>query len=99
MRKIDGFVGIAPKIKSGEVEYCLWSDSGGALYIQITKNITKTDHPGTHSSLLFRISDYLSPATISTNMDGFNPKTFAKETSKNKDDAGFVKAILKHFFP
>lgn len=99
MKKIEGFVGIAPKIKSGEVEYCLWSDPDGALYIQIIRNIIKTDHPGTHSILLFRISDYLNPAATSPEMVGFNPETFAKETSKNKDDAGFVKAILKHLFP
>ena len=99
MKKIEGFVGIAPKIKSGEIEYCLWSDSNGALYSQILKNLTKTDHPGTHSTLLFQISCYLNPAATPPVMVGFNPVTFYKETSKNKDDAGFVKAILKHLFP
>lgn len=99
MKKIEGFVGIAPKTKSGEVEYCLWSDPKGALLIQIIRNITKTDHPGTHSTLLFRISDYLNSAATPNEMAGFNPRTFAKETSRNKDDFGFVKAILKHLFP
>ena len=99
MKKIEGFSATAPKIKSGKLEYCLWTDHDGALHVQIIQNITETEHPGTHSNLLFRVSDYLNPATTPLEMVGFNPETFSKATSNNNDDAGFVKAILRHLCP
>ena len=99
MKKIEGFVAIAPKIKSGEVEYCLWTDSEGALYVQVIRNITETDNPGSHSNLLFRVSDYLVMETTPHIMRGFSPDTFTAETSKDNNDAGFVKAVLKHLLP
>jgi hypothetical protein len=99
MKKIEGFIALAPKIKSGEIEYCLWTDHDGALYVQIIKNVTETKTPGTHSNLLFRVSDYLNAETTPSILRGFNPETLTEETSRDNNDAGFVKAVLKHLFP
>ena len=102
MKKIKNFVAVAPKIKPGSLEYCLWTDDDGALYVQIVRNLTETMSPGTHPKLLFRISDFLNDRNTgdtSRSILGVNPETFSEETSKNNDDAGFIKAILKHLFP
>ena len=98
MKKIEGFAAIAPKIKSGEVEYCLWTDNDGALYVQIIRNIVDATKAGTHSNLLFRVSEYLGREESFQKMHGYNPVTFVEETSKDNNDAGFVKAILKQLF-
>ncbi len=102
MKKIENFVAVAPKLKPGSLEYCLWTDDDGALYVQMVRNLTDTMTPGTHPKLLFRVADYLNDRNIvgaSQGMRGINPETFSEEISRNNDDAGFLKAILKHLFP
>ena len=99
MKKIEGFVATAPKIKSGMIEYCLWTDANGALYVQILRNIVKTTNPGTHSNLLFRVFDYLNVETSPSEMHGYNPETYVKECSKDNNDFRFLKAAIKHLLP
>ena len=102
MKKIEGFVASAPKIKLGTLEYCLWVDEQGALYVQIFRNLTNTTTPGTHSKLLFRVADYLNDGNAvdaSQGIRGINPETFREETSKNNDDPGFIKAIVTQLLP
>lgn len=99
MKKIEGFIATASKIKSGKIEYCLWTDVNGALYVQILRNIIRTSKPGTHSNLLFRVTDYLNVETSPTQMLGFNPETYGKEYSKDNNDFAFLKAVIKHLLP
>ena len=104
MKKVENFIPVAPKIKSGkvELEYCLWAATDGALYVQIVRNLGETTSPGTHSNLLFRASDYLNDRNTGSaykDMRGLNPVTFEDEPSRANDDPGFVKAILRHLFP
>ena len=102
MKKIENFFAVAPKIKSGALEYCLWTSDEGALYVQISRNLTDTDSPGKHSKLLFLVSRYLSNRNTdndSEEMRGVNPITFSEEVSKDNNDVAFIKAILKHLFP
>ncbi|WP_199878448.1 hypothetical protein [Aeromonas salmonicida] len=50
MKKIEGFQGKAPKIKGdGNIEYYLWIDDLGALYVQMFENNINTTTPGTLS--------------------------------------------------
>lgn len=102
MKKIENFVAVAPKIKTGSLQYCLWTDDDGALYVQIVRNLTETMTPGTHPKLLFRVADYLNDRNIgdaSRKMHGINPETFSDEISRDNDTAGFLKTILNHLFP
>jgi hypothetical protein len=102
MKKIENFVATAPKIKFGQLEYCLWTDDEGALYVQINRNLTETDSPGKHSKLLFRVSRYLNNKNTdndSEEMRGIDPITLTEEVSKDNNDVAFIKAILKHLFP
>ena len=102
LQKIANFTAVASKLTSGELEYCLWTDHDGALYVQILRNLTNTKHPGTHSKLLFKVSDYLnlqSTANLSRGVPGIDAETFKEDQSQNKDDPGFIKAILKQLFP
>lgn len=101
-KKIEDFIAIAPKLKAGSLEYCLWTDDDGAFYVQIIRNLIKTEVPGTHSKLLFRISDYLNDRNSENALQGIrgiNPETLSAEASENNDDSAFVKAILRHLLP
>jgi hypothetical protein len=98
MKKIEGFLGVAPNLsETGSLEYCLWVDDSGALYVQIVKN---TGH-GKHSKLLFRVSDFIKEAGIDirTPIPGRNPDSFKEESSSITNDTGFLKAVIKHLLP
>ena len=103
MKRIENFSAFAKKLKAGHLEYGLWTDEDGALYVQILQNLTHAGEPGTHSKLLFRVSDYLSSrhaADAIKNLRGLNPeKEFAPEFCRNNDDAGFLKAVIRHLLP
>lgn len=98
MKKIEGFEATAPKSKNGNLEYCLWTDDNGALFFQITKNNIETKKPGTHSNLLFRISDYLN-RNQEMKIIGFNLQTKINEVSHDNNDEAFIKAIVNHLLP
>lgn len=102
MKKIESFIAEAPKLKSGTIEYCLWTSNEGLLYIQILKNITATANPGTHSKLLFCVSKLLIQYNTKSpliDLYGLNPETFDEEKSGNDNDSYFLKAILNHLIP
>jgi hypothetical protein len=102
MRKIENFTATAPKLSSGNLEYCLWVDDQGALYVQIIKNLTETVSPGSHSKLLFKVSTYFdlrfSDAALD-DLQGINPSDYSVTIDGNNDAGAFVKAILRHLFP
>jgi len=99
MKKISGFTGNAPKLlKTGSLEYCLWTDSKGNLYFQITNN-TET---GEFSKLLFSVSSYASMRSSTDklgNLKGFDLNTGKIVEHGNKDNGGFLKAILIDLLP
>ncbi len=102
MKKIESFIAEAPKLKSGTIEYCLWASKEGPLYIQILRNITETTNPGTHSKLLFCVSELLlqfNDKGSLKDLHGLNPETFDEEKSSNDNDSYFLKAILNHLIP
>lgn len=103
MRKIENSEAFAPKLKgSGKLEYCLWSITGendNDLYVQIVCNHVDTKVPGSHSNLLFRVSDYRGENNAFGNMRGLNPDGFMEEHCSSNNNAGFLKAILRHLPP
>jgi len=79
MERIPDFVQVADKLEAGKIECCLWADDAGALYVRMLRNLTKTPKPGTHSRLLFRVSDLLDARGAEhalTGMRGIDPKNW-----------------------
>jgi hypothetical protein len=95
----------APKLKgTGSITYSLWSDTDSNFYVQMNENNGGT---GTLSDLLFAISEYV-PQCYSDESIGF-PTGYQisnnlidknnRKDSENKDDGGFLKAVLRHLLP
>jgi hypothetical protein len=99
MTKLDNFIGVANKLRSGHLEYCLWTDNLGGLYVQITKNLLNTPNEGTHSDLLFKLSDILRQDETDSKPKGLTPDTFKSKKTDNNNDAGFLKAIARQLLP
>jgi len=102
MKRIENYIFSAPKLREGSLEYALWIDENGALFIQILRNIIETTKPGTHTKLLLRVSDYLDERHTKGNYSsilGINPETFEKEIETDSNNGRFIKAILRHLFP
>ncbi|MBI5918970.1 MAG: hypothetical protein HY849_06315 [Nitrosomonadales bacterium] len=102
LKKIEDFSAVAPKLKTGkpELEYCLWVDSHGALYVQMLNNSIGSPSPGKHSkNLLFLVSDFLEGKPISREVKGINPGTFKMETMQGSNNSAFIRAIVKHLVP
>ena len=93
MKKIEGFIGVAPKMKSGSLEYCLWIDKAGVLYVQMLENI---DDEGTHSKNIFLVSDILNMKSGQQTIRGKNPVTFVEEEVGDNNNFAFLKAVVRH---
>ena len=104
MKMIEGFSGIAPRSGGAKVKYQLWIDENGAMYAQIIENIVKAKRKrGTHTTNLYRVTDYVDYHFIRARdwvLVGIDPKTFEEAAPvRDFNEAGFLKAILKHLFP
>ncbi len=103
MKRIKGFEQLVRRNNGGELLYHLWNNDEGALYVQIVKNFTKSGkRGGSHSNLIYLVSDYLdvhSTGEGKWNLVGLDPKTFKRKTSKDNNDAAFLKAVFEHLFP
>jgi len=89
-------------MQAGYIKYSLWIDADGALYVQITENMINTDHPGTHSKLLFKVSEYtryIDSDNAIEAVSGLNIETGSWEISSDNNDRGFIRAILRQLFP
>lgn len=99
MKKIDSFVGIAPKlVGEGNIQYCLWVDKQGKLYAQLEHN----DKSGTFSKLLFSVSTYESVRNSSNSlgdMTGYDIESHAYKLSQDNNNGAFLKAVLNHLLP
>ncbi|MGL6348926.1 MAG: hypothetical protein ACRC2U_03560, partial [Aeromonas sp.] len=103
MNKIDDFQGKAPKIKGdGNIEYYLWIDNVGELYVQMFENNINTTTPGTFDSLLFPVAQYITSRCLDDKMpvfNGYNISTGKDECIQNKNTSAFLKAVLRHLLP
>lgn len=85
---------IAPKLGgSGRLQYQLWVDGSGSLYVQIVKNTES----GTFSPWRFPVAKYaLRRSTGSLgHLLGLDADGKQQEGNNNDDDA-FLRAVLKH---
>ncbi|EKP0297262.1 hypothetical protein JFR03_004074 [Aeromonas veronii] len=93
MKQIPSFKAIA-----GSIEYLLWVDGNGELYVQFNKNT----NPGTFSNLLFSVSTYASQRNSSASIgfpNGFDLNKGSFIASANNNDGGFLKTVLCHLLP
>lgn len=83
---------------AGNIEYLLWVDGNGELYVQFDKN----NSSGTFSTLLFSVSKYASQRNSTASIglpDGFDLSSNCQMTSKNNNDGGFLKTVLRNLLP
>lgn len=103
MKKINNFIGNAPKISgNGSIEYELWVDSSGSLYVRIVDNNFDTSTPGTFNSTLFQVSKYVSHRCSSSEMivsEGYDINLNDMVPVSDKNTSAFLKAILRHLIP
>ncbi|ENA1892780.1 hypothetical protein ABF602_001658 [Aeromonas salmonicida] len=103
MKKIEGFQGKAPKIKGdGNIEYYLWIDDLGALYVQMFEKHINTTTPGTFDSLLFPVAQYIINRCSDDKMSvsqGYHISTGEVECIQNNNTSAFLKAVLRHLLP
>jgi hypothetical protein len=93
MKQIPSFSATA-----GNIEYLLWVDGNGELYVQFDKN----NNSGKFSKLLFSVSKYASQRNSTASIgfpDGFDLNKNCSTTSENTNDGGFLKTVLCHLLP
>lgn len=100
MKKIENHIGSAQKLScTGNINYCLWVDETGDLYVQMTENDGES---GTFSKNLFSVSKYHHIRTSDDDirdLESFNYEKQITETVNNKNNKGFLKAVLMHLLP
>lgn len=102
MKRISTEVLRAPKRQGeGHIEYLLWVDPDGGLYVQLADNAAA----GTFGRLLYSVSEYAGDRKRTTafgNLTGYDHITSEKSekrVSANSNDAGFLKAVLCDLLP
>ncbi len=99
MKKIESFTGKAKKlIGPGHIEYCLWVDEGGGLYVQMLHN----DASGTFSNLAFPVSRYANNRNLSeslSNLEAFELDSKKSTTVLDNNNGAFLKAVLRDLLP
>lgn len=104
MKKIEGFTGKAQKANGeGEIEYCLWADTDGALFVQMVDNLIETRSPGSHSTVLFGVAEHLDIRFATKIIDKMNCREsvppFNKTTVTGTNNFRFLREILKQLVP
>jgi len=90
------FLGIAPKLnRRGFISYRVSLDDAGNQYVQFVRN----DKKGTFSDIIYSVKKY-APLRHSSSSIGF-PQGYSLACtglveSKNTNDGGFLKAVLRH---
>jgi len=99
MKKIGTETHTAPKLSgTGDIEYFLWIDAVGGVYIQIVGN----DASGTFSNYLFSVSKYQSERTSAKalgNLEAYNIERKESEIVEDNNNSAFLKAILRNILP
>lgn len=101
MKKIEEFTGLAPLTGGGKLNYYLWVDGEGALYVQMLETVVKG---GNNSHNLFRISDFMkslySESAFRLPLKCRSPENaHGPSESNNEVDPGYLKAVIKHLIP
>lgn len=99
MKRIENYIGHAKKIQGvGDVDYYLWIDNNGDLFVQSCGN----EMSGTYSNLLFSVSQHAakrnSDAAI-RHPTGYNLTDSNFKNSDNNNDDAFLKAVLRDLLP
>ena len=108
-KNIGGFIGNADKAKGGTVEYRLFRDESGVLFLQIHASLNPSGAraAGTHCELLISLVDVLEIIKRSgkrETISGYRLKgdeenagySYGEEdTCSNNDDKGFLRAALR----
>ena len=102
MRKIDAFSGRAKKIAGeGGLNYEVWGDCCGELFVTILDNDIQTEHPGTFSKVFYPVRTYANmrdaPESLG-NPSGID-KTGATVTPRGTNNGAFLKAVLLDLLP
>ena len=99
MKPIPTTVLKAPKLEGvGKIEYLLWVDPDGGLYVQLADNAAA----GTFGHLLYSVSEYAGARKLTASfgkLTGYDSRTAEKRVSDNSNDAGFFKAVLCDLLP
>ena len=98
MWELRAFTGSATKLRNhGALEYRLWIDAEGRLYVQIVNN----DQSGTFSRCAFSVAKYMTArdrADPLNRLVGRNIETGNEELLRDNNNGAFLKAVLKHLF-
>ena len=96
MKKLEPFVGIAPKLGgTGFLKFTLWFDKDGRPYVQIVAN----DAGGTFSDLLYSVlenSSICQREATPISVVGVDPASGKSKDSGNTNDPAFLRAVLTH---
>lgn len=99
MKQIQSAIAEAPKLEGGgKLQYRLWVDGEGYLYVQIEDNAAA----GTFSGLLFSVSNYASVRKNTESIGqplGYDLVEGKERISANTNDGAFLKAVLRHLLP
>ena len=97
--ELKSFKAKAPKVGGiGYVEYCLWVDSKGRLYVEILEN----EERGTFTDLVYPVAKYAEFRNSENAIkltDAFSVKNMKETRSINSNDAGFLKGVLRDLLP
>lgn len=102
MKKINGFTGMATK-KSGDghIDYELWVNARGDLFVKFIDNKVHTNRPGTHSGIFYSVKDYADRRDSNDSIG--NPagvdETGAVVTPSDNNNGAFLKAVLCDLLP
>ncbi len=99
VKQIPSFTAKAPKLRgAGEIDYVLWVDDNGSLYVQFRDNT----HSGVFSGLLFSVSQYASKRNSDKSinqLNGYDVNAKCWVTHTGNNNGGFLKAVLRHLLP
>ncbi|PSU69819.1 hypothetical protein C9J22_13150 [Photobacterium phosphoreum] len=80
---------------SGVIEYSLWIDKFGELYIQLMRNDFKTESPGTFSDCFFSINANSNKKLSRDNICGVDVN-LNKKVIGNVNTSFFLQAAINH---
>jgi hypothetical protein len=95
MQQIHVTNNVAPKLGGiGALEYQLWVDDGGSLYVGMIKNSDE----GTFPSDLFSVARYaaLRHGTDLGQLVGVDSNGKEREATRNINTDAFLRAVLRH---
>lgn len=93
------YIGRAPKLsESGEIEFTLWVDEAGSLYVQMLGNAAS----GTFTDHVASVAKYASLRKSKDSLgaiDVVNPETGSTHCARDNNNSAFLKAILQYLLP